>query len=537
MRTLGSVLRLARADFAERSRRFSFLVMLATSLYAGYGFLPPAQANYVTLRFGDHRGIYNSAWVGAAIAMLTAAFLGLIGFYLIKNAIDRDRQTRVGQILAAAPLSRFQYILSKMFSNFAVLAAIALAVATSAGVTQLVRGEDTTLRLGKLLAPYLVLTLPSLLVIAAIAVLFECVPGLRGGGGNVAYFFLWGLGMGASSAALRASGADYLGFGLLLPSMMEACHAAFPDYDPGLHNMALGLNFRAEGVWTLTTFVWNGTHFTPRMIALRGIWVALAVGATWLAARVFDRFSGDTGGGRRRRADSQSERGGDAEAAPGFAEHLGLTALSLTPPRGLSVAHFLRLLAAEIRLLAKGTSRWWYVVMIGLWIASAVTPLALAQLHVLPLVWLWPVLLWSSMGVREARFGMDQILFSSPHPLRLQIPAAWLGGVAVALLSGCVIGARLLFAGDVPAVLAWLVGACFVPALALALGVWTGSSRAFEGIYTALWYMGPLQPIPAIDFMGASQAAIAAGTPGVFALVTIVLLVLCFLGRQRRLQN
>src|SRR5262245_48103672 len=101
MRRPGPVLELALGDFRERTRRFGFLVTLAFSLYAGYAFLPPNHSYYVTLRLGTHRGIYNSAWVGAAIALLTATFLGLVGFYLIKNAIEMDRTTGVGPILAA----------------------------------------------------------------------------------------------------------------------------------------------------------------------------------------------------------------------------------------------------------------------------------------------------------------------------------------------------------------------------------------------------------------------------------------------------
>ena len=63
MNTLRTALRLGRADFLERSRRFAFLVTLAASLYAGYAFLPPNHSAYVTLRFAEHRGIYNSAWM------------------------------------------------------------------------------------------------------------------------------------------------------------------------------------------------------------------------------------------------------------------------------------------------------------------------------------------------------------------------------------------------------------------------------------------------------------------------------------------
>ena len=167
---LPRTLRMARADFLERSRRFGFIVMLAASLYAGYGFLPPNHAKYVTLRFAEYRGIYNSAWVGAAISLLSGAFIGLIGFYLIKNAVERDRLTRVGQILAATPTSKFEYVLAKTISNFGVLASVALAVALAGGVTQIVRAEDPHVQPWQLLAPFLFLTLPSMLVISGIRV-------------------------------------------------------------------------------------------------------------------------------------------------------------------------------------------------------------------------------------------------------------------------------------------------------------------------------------------------------------------------------
>ncbi len=536
---LPRTLRMARADFLERSRRFGFIVMLAASLYAGYGFLPPNHAKYVTLRFAEYRGIYNSAWVGAAISLLSGAFIGLIGFYLIKNAVERDRLTRVGQILAATPTSKFEYVLAKTISNFGVLASVALAVALAGGVTQIVRAEDPHVQPWQLLAPFLFLTLPSMLVISAVAAFFECMPGLRGGFGNVAYFFLWAAALAASGVSLRGSGRDFIGFGLMLPSMVEACKAAFPDYDMLKRGLAMGLNFKEEGVWNLTTFVWNGITWSADIAAIRLMWVLVALAIVFAGSLVFDRFAKERSSGEvvRKRWFRRSGATATLDASPaavGFAEHYRVAALDPASLRVVSSSHFLRLLAAEVKLLLKGANRAWFVVMFGLWIACAVTPLE-AMRRVLPLVWIWPVLVWSGMGIREARFGVDQILFSTPHPLRLQIPAAWMGGVVVAMLTGAVVAVRFVIAAEWGSLLAWVVGACFIPALALAMGVWTGSSRAFEGLYTAFWYMGPLQPIPAIDFMGSSRAAIEQGTPTVFALATLVLLALAFAGRKRQL--
>ena len=534
--------RMARADFQERSRGFGFVATLAIALYGGYAFLPPNHAPYATLRFADHRGIYNSAWVGAAISMLTAIFVGLVGYYVIKNAVDRDRRTGVGQILAASPITRLEYVLGKAISNLAVLASIALAMAVSAGVTQVVRGEDAQIELGKLLAPYLILTLPSLTMIAALAVAFECTPGLRGGAGNVAYFFVWILGLAASGVGLQSTGRDFLGFGLLLPSMLAAVKDAFPEYDPATGRMALGLNFSSTGAWNLSTFVWNGVEWQPWMIGYRLAWVMGAFGLACGAAFVFDRFAGEGGAasGRRRRrkpALARSESENSSGESPDFAKHVGLAALDPSSARVVSSSHFLRLLVAETKLLVKGTSRWWWLVALGLGIASLVAPLHAGRQWVLPFAAIWPVLLWSPMGSREARFGTDRILFSTPHPVRLQIPAAWLAGVCVSLVVSGAMVLRLLLAGEWGAMAAVLVGSCFVPALALALGVWTGSSRAFEGLYTALWYVGPLQPIPFLDFMGASREAVRMGMPFVFAGASAVLLALAFVGRRHQMRR
>ena len=45
----------------------------------------------------------------------------------------------------------------------------------------------------------------------------------------------------------------------------------------------------------------------------------------------------------------------------------------------------------------------------------------------------------------------------------------------------------------------------FIPSMALALGVWSGSGKLFEVLYLLLWYCGPMNRIPLLDFSGATQ--------------------------------
>ena len=136
------------------------------------------------------------------------------------------------------------------------------------------------------------------------------------------------------------------------------------------------------------------------------------------------------------------------------------------------------------------------------------------------------------MGSREARYATESLVFSSAHALSRQLPAIWSAGVLVALLAGGGIGARLLINGDHRGFAAWFAGALFIPTLALALGVWTGGSKAFEALYIIWWYMGPAHHIPGIDFMGTTPAS---SSPAPYLIATVLLLAAAYWRRRTRI--
>jgi hypothetical protein len=96
----------------------------------------------------------------------------------------------------------------------------------------------------------------------------------------------------------------------------------------------------------------------------------------------------------------------------------------------------------------------------------------------------------------------------------------------------------MLLETDGDAVFTWMVGALFIPSLALALGVWSGSSKLFQLTYLVLWYAGPMQGIQRFDFMGLDSAeAVADGTSVAFIAAGVVLLALAAAGRRRQLRS
>ena len=128
----------ARADFLQRVRSYSFFLTVLFAVLLGYG----AATGRVSIHLGDYRGVYTSAWIGTMVAMVTTCFVSLVGFYIVKNAVDRDRRTGVGQILAATPLSKPAYTFGKFLSNFAVLSSMVGILALVALAMQFFAAED-----------------------------------------------------------------------------------------------------------------------------------------------------------------------------------------------------------------------------------------------------------------------------------------------------------------------------------------------------------------------------------------------------------
>ena len=290
MPALRALFHLMRADFLERSRRYSFLIILGLTIFAAYVYVPPASANYLTLGLGNYRGAYNSAWVGGAVAVLCSALLSLPAFYLVKNAIERDEQTGVGQIIATTPLSKPLYTLGKTFSNFIFLAAMVGVIALAAGVMQLIRAESVRIDLWALYSPFVFCVLPAMAVIAALAILFETIPWLLGTFGNVVYFILWLVLLIVSAAnmpSLQQIGEtpnDLWGVQIILANMVKDTASAFPGYQGSVAIGAVTLPA------PLDTFTWNGIHWTAEIIFRRMLWLGAALGIALFAALFFRRF-------------------------------------------------------------------------------------------------------------------------------------------------------------------------------------------------------------------------------------------------------
>ena len=540
MNQLRILTQLMKADFLQRTRQFSFLITLVVAVYISYLYVPPSSANYATMSLGAVRGAYNSAWMGIMFAVVIVTTLPMIVFYLVNNSINRDRHTRVGQIIAATPISKPMYLLGKWLSNVAVLALIMLVLTVMALVMQWVRGEDTAVHLLPLITPIWLMGLPVMGVVAAIAVLFESIPFLSGGFGNIVYFFLWNTIMISTlpmDGLFVADANDLLGLSRPFFTVQQQIETINPDYLSGDFSIVAG------GYERIDTFVWDGFQWTIADVERRAAWLMAAIAVVLAAAIPFDRFDKTrlrgkkSGNGRWQRfVDGLPAKMGRGKHETADSKMTAVSPIRLTPlPTTANQFRFGAILSAELRLALKGQQWWWYAAVVGLNIAQLTSSITVSfQIALFAMA--WPILILSSLGTREKNHNTRKIIFSAAFPLRRQLPATWLAGVLVTVLMVVGMSLRLLLAAEWVHLLALAAGTLFVPSLALALGTWSGVTRLFEVAYLFWWYLA-VNGLPTFDFISAVTPSPTLTNPLAYLAGAVVLLGTAVAGRQFSLKR
>ena len=493
------------ADFKQRTRQQSFVVTLLAMSVLTLLFFPSPDAHYQTLVINGYRGIYNSAWLGICLAMLNVLFLPIICFYLVKNALELDRQSMTAELIAATPISKLTFLLAKWCTSVFILVSIVLVMLLSSIVIQLYYGESYQINLWVLAWPQLVFVLPMLLAIAAIAIMFESIKWLRGGLGNVVYFFLW---IGSIVQTIESVS----GIGELLDNIEGEVAERFP-LQQGDTNIGVSISNEANAI---NTFVWQGIE--PTIASLWGALPLLFICLSCLALAFifFDRFS--------------------KNSIPENKPSSWLSFTLQTRVGGLLDTFFIaltkhfaftRLLRLELKLILKGHSVYWFIGLLVLNIIQLFISQKLLISLVLPISWLWCVLVISQLGQLEKQFNTLELVTYSKQSSILQSLACYCAAwILLALVS---MGSVVRFAGSAEWLLLvqLIIAISFTVSLAYFCGALTGTKRMFEVLYPALWYIGPIQTALYVDFFGVnSQASWQAGVPYYFVVISISLLIL-----------
>jgi hypothetical protein len=385
--------------------------------------------------------------------------------------------------------------------------------------------HEAVLDLGALLMPFFAIALPFMVLNAALAVVFQSVSWLRGALGNVAYFFLWIILFTAITllGELGIRFHDPIGYNLFSTALTSAASAAFPGETFG--GISIGINTNKI---PYKIFTWQGMDWSIRIFTTQWLWTGMGLGLILLSAMWFARFDPSRTGIRQVR----HQRKDESENAPSHSQmkHTRLSLPTLSPlfSKLAQVNPFMGVLLAEMRMLLKGRRWWWWAVTVGMNIAVLRSPVPAVMDFLMPVLWLWPLAVWSGMGNRERKHHTSQMVFSSTHPVLRQLPAAWLAGVVTTALLTIAGVVFFFIKGDLTGLAGWIGAVVFVPSLALALGVVSSGSRVFEIVYVIWWYMGPVEKITGVNF--------TFGVPQFYLLAAVGLLLIGAVWRSRQVR-
>ncbi len=167
--------------------------------------------------------------------------------------------------------------------------------------------------------------------------------------------------------------------------------------------------------------------------------------------------------------------------------------------------------------------------VLSLMAATASLPTLLDK--TLPLIFLGILIAIADIATRDAASGTTALLYSMPRVKQDYVAAKFIAATLTAIAFVIVPLVRLAIANP-PSALSLVIGAIFTASLAVALGIVTGSGKAFAGFFLLFLYLAnSARGAPEFDFAGWSGAA----TNGVRIgyLIISMLLIAAAVTRQR----
>ena len=432
-----------------------------------------------------------------ATAALATIFIGLIGFYVISNAIGRDARSRCGFVIASTNVSSLEYLVGKFAGNVVFLGTFTFGFMCSAMAMVVLRGEAPLQPF--VFAKQYALVLPSsILFVSALALVFEAIPFLSGRFGDVAYFFVWAALIGVVAGSIETGGKpgllgalDISGMAFMISTMRNVVHTTHMSigsspYDPH------------KGV-----YVFNGLMMTREWIVPRILSMLVPVPLILLARAAFHRFDPV-----RVKQSVAKQRGVWVSRVNGIFKPLTRASMALVA-RG-SGASLLRSALADALLTITSTP------VLALAIAGTSFAALIAPLKaVMPIVIAAMGIAIADVACREARSGATSLTFAAPL-LRPRFVAFKLLSSLLVLTAFAVAPAARMLASARAMLLPFLVGTLLLAAAATFLGLVSSNAKTFIVLFLLAWYIAVDDKghTPAFDFAGFNGVA----TLGVIAM-------------------
>ncbi|WP_130734719.1 hypothetical protein [Flavobacterium sp. J27] len=500
-------------NFLQFVRSYSFLLVLAVSLYVSFSFIPGPEASYKTIQFGTYSGAYNATWIGLATAILSSIFLSFFGFFLINGTIKKDIETRIGAIISASSISNFKYLLTKALANFLVLLSILVIVFLMSIMLFFLYGKEYTFNFPAFIFPYVYIALPSLFFIAFFSLLLEVFIPKQ----NILQYVIF---IGCFFYILFANFTQKQNNSFDVFGIQEPLKQVEKQFNPDtlLKENKLTIGFVSGSrditkVIEVRPVVFSGGYFLSRFI-----WIAIIFIALFFAAFFFHRFSLSE---REALSEKVEEEDTDFKKAT-FQMGTNVVTKNTFGLQSLIKIEFALLSRKNTKTLLSAT----IICMAIMFFVS----IQMAHEYVLPLLWFLQILVLSDLETKDHTQRTFFFTASAYKPLQRVFISRILAAILWMFLIASPLWIRLLIKGELNTFLSILLGAVFIVLLAVFLGIITQSKKLFEIVFFFMVYCN-LNSLPITDYFGALHQSMNY-TIGLLLLISLLFLMSYFMKKN-----
>ncbi|NMM64947.1 hypothetical protein HBE96_20345 [Clostridium sp. P21] len=516
------------SDFLDRTRSKTTFIITLLIMYISYLFFPQNNSSlYYTLNysFGKYfyRGIYNSVWLGWVSTIAFISVVTLIGFYFVRNSIKREKELLIGEITASIGTKSWIFIFGKAFGNLLFLLLQMLVVIIITIIMQFVRGESCYLQPIKLLTPFLILAVPACFITAVIAIIFEVIPFLRNSFGNVVYFFAWS-GIIIYSIQNRTSTlADVFGMNTAAKIISEQLKLNFKEL-ADIDSFSLGTSGPLHG--NIKTFIMDNVNISLNILFQRLFWIFIGILLLFLVSMFFKRTSLI----RTKASKNINSIVQEKKYTPFKGTMLSEIFENKTYSNNLSI------LKSNFKIILTSPNLYWYAILIFCSIGVLFSKGDTLNKFLIPVIWILPIFIWSKLGTVQTDFNMENYLLTYKNYRNTEPLNFTAAGILFTILINTAVIIKFLLLHNFLGILYILMGIFFVNALGIFIGNFARSPTAFEIIYIILWYVGILNGLTSLDFLGLTTRAVMCHIPIIFLVIGTFLIASSMIIKNNRLK-
>lgn len=462
---LSIIYQIAKADYLERTRRFSFLAICAVAMFLAFFSVPDVEAPFVSIAMEPNifsQGT-NSSWIPIAIALCGGLLFPVIGLSYVKNNISMDRNSGLLYLMQAMNMKKRYYIFGKFLSSLLLLTVMWLLVITSAAIMIPFQFPNETFIFYEFISPFLGIY-PGIVFVAAFAVILESMSFVSNKAGNVigiiVLFVMFLINYSNSEyniLLLRIF--DFSNYKWIMESINNA---VIPIIGRNVQETGIlvpgGMFAGSNGGQELIFhgLLWNSQYFMDKIMLLiiSVFLLAFAIALLEPAER------------KSKIASNKSKR-------------------NINSGHTYYTSQFI----SEFKMIFKGLPKSWFVLITSLWIYSIFAPMKYVQGYIWIVMLIFSVVIFSQMGCREYEHSLTEYFMTIKSSLIKQIVYSYLWGTLFLLILSLPVIMRFFVAQNYSYALSYIIFSLFIPALACFLGEYSRSRKAFETVYLLFCFL------------------------------------------------